>query len=268
MTLGLAANVEAFINVSPPSLMLGDLAEGAERDDVVTIRTTTGERIMLTLDNSRPVPKPEELTLSLEPTEPDESGKSAVWQLKTHVGPVTQEGQISYQISMVSDVEIPGGKGKVEGEVAYHQAQVNFNARVLGALTCTPPYFSMGIVRPGQVVSRSVRLISNDPAFGLEGVTAEIRGFRGEEFPHMDSFTTLVRPLPGENAIEIEVRLDGLPDDSDGTFKGEVHLVTGHPKKPEIAVTFSGGCRAGVQVGGTPAQGTRKVPAPKKGEGQ
>ena len=268
LQLALSANVEPFMTVSPNSLILGELGEGAERDDTVTIRTNSGTPILLTIDDSRPAPKPEELTFSLEPDNPDENGRASLWHLKTHVGPVTKEGTISYQIVMKSDVEIPGGKQRPDGSTPTHTAQVNFNARVLGALTCTPPYFSLGIVRPGQVVSRTVRLTSHDEEFALDGVQAEIRGFRGQEFPHKDVFSTHLRPVPGENALEIEVRLDGLPDGSDGTFKGELQLVTGHTKKPEIAVTFSGVCRAGVGVGGsTPPKGARKVPNPKKGQG-
>jgi hypothetical protein len=48
------------------------------------------------------------------------------------------------------------------------------------------------------------------------------------------------------NAIDVQLVLEGLPDGSDGSFRGVMVILTGHPTKPELAVRFSGVCRAGV----------------------
>jgi hypothetical protein len=42
--------------------------------------------------------------------------------------------------------------------------------------------------------------------------------------------------------------LNGLPQGADGSFQGRLLLATGHPKKPEVPVLFSGVCRAGVSA--------------------
>jgi hypothetical protein len=157
---------------------------------------------------------------------------------------------------------MPGAKEQPNGQKQMYQANVSISGRVLGVLTCAPQYFSLGLVRPGQVVGRTVKLTSNDPNFSLDKVTATITGFNGEEFPWKDSFSTLLRPVPGENSLEIELRLDGLPEGADGTFKGQVMIETGHPDKPQIPVSFSGVARAGVTTGTPPPKGTKIVPPP------
>ena len=118
---------------------------------------------------------------------------------------------------------------------------------MLGVLSCAPQFLSMGLVRPGQVVSRSVRITSHDPNFTLGEVETELRPIQGGDFPWADSFTAIVQPVAGvDDAVDVELRLDGLPDGSDGSFKGELVIHTGHPSKPEVAVAFSGVCRGGI----------------------
>jgi len=104
----------------------------------------------------------------------------------------------------------------------------------------------MGLVRPGQVVKRTVQLVSHDENFQLGEAKVTTRGFRGAAFPWSDHFEVSTEPVPGKNAVAITLNLTGLPDGADGSFKGEMVIETGHPDKPEHLVTFSGVCRSGV----------------------
>ncbi len=260
--LALSANVEPLLTVSPTALMFGDLSEDSVKEGIVTLRTPVGEPVKLTIDESQPFPKPQGLEVALSPVEPDANGRASLWQLKVNLGPGLTEGQVGYRVSVVTDREMPGAKELPSGQKQMYTASVSISGRVLGVLTCAPQYFSLGLVRPGQVVARTVKLTSNDPAFVLDKVTATIMGFNGEDFPWKSAFTTLLRPVPGENSLEIELRLDGLPEGSDGTFKGKVMIETGHPDKPTIEVNFSGVARAGVTAGTPPPKGTKIIPPP------
>lgn len=248
--LGLAANVEPFLTVTPQFLNLGELSEDATKTEIIDIRTTSGERIGLALEDS-PKPKPDGVTVSLEAQDPDEKGKSSHWKAKVQVGPDLKEGPLGYGIVLKSDEPMAGSTPGPDGEIPTYVATANMNGRVLGAISCSPQYLSMGLVRPGQVVARSVRLTSNDPEFQLSDVAVEITGAKGadgavQDFPHADSFEAVIRPVPGSNAVDVELNLNGLPEGSDGSFKGQMVIHTGHPTKDEMIVTFSGVCRAGL----------------------
>ena len=52
------------------------------------------------------------------------------------------------------------------------------------------------------------------------------------------------------NALDIQLQLEGLPEGTTGSFRGEMVIKTGHERKPELLVRFSGVCRSGVQRAG------------------
>ncbi len=112
-------------------------------------------------------------------------------------------------------------------------------------------------------MGRSVSRISHEADFELTAVTEKVVGYKGQELKWADAFSYNVRPVPGRNAVEIELRLEGLPDDASGSFKGQVLIQTGSEKKPQVEVTFSGVCRAGVARPAPKPSGTRKIPGGK-----
>ena len=178
--LGLSANVEPFLTVTPQFLNLGELAEDATKTEVIDIRTTSGESIALALDDS-PKPKPEGLEVSLEPQSPDAEGKSSHWKATVQIGPGLKEGPLGYGIVLKSDEPMEGATPGPDGTIPTYVATASMNGRVLGAISCSPQYLSMGLVRPGQVVGRSVRLTSNDPEFQLDQVGVEITGAKNPD---------------------------------------------------------------------------------------
>jgi hypothetical protein len=173
--------------------------------------------------------------------------------LTVTLGPDLVEGNTARALTMKSDVAIPGAEKHHTGAVPTYQAQITLSAQVVGPFSYNPPYLSMGLVRPGQVVTRTVTLESHDdeysfaekmPVVSVEGLqnpgTTEFR-----EWQYADRFTPVVRPVAGKNAVDIELRLEGMPEDATGSFRGTLVVDLGHPEKERITLVITGVCRGG-----------------------
>ena len=264
--LQLMANVEPFITATPKFLQLGDIQEGVSKTATVDFRTSSGDAIMLTQDQTRPIPLPQGLTLQVEPLNPTEEGKSNHWRATFTVADDSTAEPKGYMLRLNSDVELPNSKTKPHkpGAPTVYQASTNINYRILGALSLQPEYVSLGLVRPGQPVVRNVRLTAHKPDLDLSAVTVEVTGEGDKELPWADRFAASVKPVSGSNAVDIELRLTGLPDDADASFRGRVIIKTGYEAKPEESFRFSGVCRklagGGAKKVIRPGQ-TQKAPA-------
>ncbi len=258
--LGLTADIEPFITATPQFLNFGDVKMGEARTQTVDIRTSRGEPVMLTPDTTRPIPTPEGLDIELVPINPTDEGKAAHWQAKVSIGAGAKEGSLGYQLALLSDVEMEEDHSKHDhgaGEHAdppgvkavpqFHRVNASVSARILGALSHQPQFVSLGLVRPGQVVPRLVKVMSHDPSVDLTKIKAKLRGDKGGELRFAEHLSTAVKPSANGTGVDVELRLNGLPEGSDGSFRGELVIETGHPDKPEIIVHFSGVCRAGVR---------------------
>ena len=247
--LSLAANVEPFLVASPPFLQFGQIREGTERTGTIDFRTSNGDRIMLSQDATRPIPLPEGLSMDFAPINPGEDGRSNLWRATFKVSKDSKEGGKSYAVRLNSDVEMPKNPGLATkkpvkpGAPTVYQVTANVNYTVLGAISLQTQYLSLGLVRPNQVVVRNVRLTCHEEGFDLSGVKATLTGEGNQPLPWSDRFKVAVKPVSGSNAVDIELRLNGLPEDADGSFRGRVSIETGHPTKPSEFVRFSGVCR-------------------------
>lgn len=273
--LQLMANVEPFITSTPKFLQLGDIREGVSKTASVDFRTSSGDPIMLTQDESRPIPLPQGLTLDVEPMNANEEGKSNHWRATFTVADDSTAEPKGYMLRLNSDVELPTSKTKAKkpGAVTVYQASTNINYRILGALSLQPQYVSLGLVRPAQPVVRNVRLTCHEPEFDLSNVTVTVTGEGDQDLAWADRFAASVKPVSGSNAVDIELRLTGLPEDADGSFRGRVEIKTGHPSKPEEFFRFSGVCRKLSGQGASPVVrpgATKKAPTPvqKKAGGE
>lgn len=271
-SLTLMANVEQFIQATPTILQLGDVPQGSTRTQYVDVRTTRGAKVYLALDERPGLVRPKGLDVTLSPVNPDEEGRASHWKVEVVVGPDAVEGNLGYQIRMTSDQARPdatelekknavhqhnkdqGGKDK-DGKVlpthqvtTKYQVNVAVTGRILGAMTCSPQFLSMGLVRPGQVVPRTVKLISHDPDFKFdpETMTIEIKGDGGTPLRWAENFSGTIRAAQGVNGVDVELRLEGLPEGADGSFRGLLVIHTGHATKGTMEVHFSGVCRAGI----------------------
>lgn len=263
--LSLAANVEPFLVASPPFLQFGQIREGTERTGTIDFRTSTGDRIMLSQDPTRPIPLPAGLSMDFAPVNADESGKASVWRATFTVAKDSPEGGKSYAVRLNSDVELPKNPGLPDkaagkaGAPTVYQVTANVNYTILGAISLQTQYLSLGLVRPDQPVVRNVRLTCHEADFDLSNVKATLTGEGNQPLQWADRFKVSVKPVSGSNAVDIELRLNGLPADADGSFRGRIAIETGHPTKPSEFVRFSGVCRK------TARNVARPVPSGKKG---
>jgi|GEM_PF-2502361 len=262
--LSLAANVEPFLVASPPFLQFGQIREGTERTGTIDFRTSTGERITLSEDPTRPIPLPAGLSMDFAPVNPDESGKASVWRATFKVAKDSPEGGKSYAVRLNSDVELPKNdkapsKAQAKpGAPTVYQVTANVNYTILGAISLQTQYLSLGLVRPDQPVVRNVRLTCHEADFDLSEVKATLTGEGNQPLQWADRFKVSVKPVSGSNAVDIELRLNGLPADADGSFRGRVVIETGHPSKPTDFVRFSGVCRKTARGVARPVTGGQK----------
>jgi hypothetical protein len=251
--LGLEADVDPFFQVNPPSVNFNQMGSKDTATDKVQISTSKGDRVKLTAvkDNM-----PQGLKLDLNPLDGDADGKATRWELVVTAGPGMVEGNMAFSVPLRSDQTIPGGEKMPNGMMPTYEASVTVMARVNGAISYTPQFVSLGLIRPGQTMSRSVRITSHDPEFKL-APKVTIQGRDGPEWEFSKYFTTEVRPVAGEDSVDVEVTLTGMPETLSGSFSGMLVCEIGHKEKPEIKLPITGVCRGG----STPPEPT-PVPMP------
>ena len=254
--LTLAAEVQPFLVATPQMIQFGDIPMGSQRSQVVDVRTSRGEAVLLNLDQRRLSTLPPGVSHELTPVNPNAEGKSSHWQLRVDVGEDAAEGRLSLSFRLNTDIQMPVDpeKEKAAKERGSHVVPQFFNAtvsgsgRILGTFSVDKTYMSFGLVRPGQVVPRSVRLTCNEQNFSLDNISVSMRGRQGKNIDNIkDLFEISVKPVANANAVDVELRLKGFPDNSDQSFNGEVVINTGYPSAPEKVVIFSGICRSGVR---------------------
>jgi len=160
-------------------------------------------------------------------------------------GPGLIEGPLSATIPLRSDLLIPGGEKLPNGQMPTYEASISIIAKVTGMISYTPGFVSVGLIRPGQSLSRVIRVSCYDQNYKLGDIPVEIQGRDTPAWEYSKCFSTSVRPVQGENAVDIEVRLNGLPDTLNGSFSGNLVIKVGHPEKPELRLPISGVCRGG-----------------------
>jgi hypothetical protein len=224
---------------------VGDVTE-----QKATISSSKGQALTLQLEE---LSMPAGAVVDLTPVNPDAEGRSARWDLSVKIGPDLVEGNLARSLVVKSDVPIPGADINVDGTPATYQASITLSAQVVGPFSYSPPYLSMGLVRPGQVQVRTVQIECHDGEFLLKdhAPTVRVVGLQnpGEDtfrdWEYADRFTPTVRPVEGKNAIDVELRLEGMPDDATGSFRGTLLIELGHKDKKQIALVITGVCRGG-----------------------
>ena len=248
--LGLEADIDPFFNVAPRFLNFGKLSVGDEVNKKAVISTSKGNPVALNLvEQSLPAGAVCELT----PVNPDGEGRAARWDLSVTLGPDLAEGNLARAITVTSDEAIPGGEETVDGKPQTYQATLTLSAQVVGPFSYNPPYISMGLVRPGQVATRHVTVESHDEEFNFAEKVPNVK-IVGLQNPGTDTyrdweystlFTPTITPVEGKNAIDIELRLEGMPDTATGSFRGTMIIELGHPEKENIPLVVTGVCRGG-----------------------
>jgi hypothetical protein len=267
VTLGLNARVDTYFQITPNALNFGDMSVADVKEMSFTVAGKKPGAFMLTIE---PRATPDGMKLEMKPREPDPAGKSNVWEVKVAMGPGCREGSTGYPINLRSDETVAGGAADKDGKLPTYGASVMVTARVMGLISFDPQYLSYGLVRPGQVVPRSLTIKSFDPNFTFaDNLEVRLIGPSDQkpEFAYANSFSHTVKPSEDRKSAVVELTLNGLPETVDGSFQGRLMVKTGHPQKPEISVLFSGVCRPGVKATPTGAPPT-PVPVPPAGGDQ
>lgn len=251
MQLGMTASIDPFFNINPGFLTFGKISVGEEVVKSATITTAKGQPMMLSLMEHT---KPAGASVALDAKNPDADGRSRSWELTVTLGPDLPEGNLARQLQLISDIEIEGQELAEGDQPEMYEASLTVSAEVVGPFTYTPSYLSMGLVRPGELRTRSVRIDGHDdkfllaehlPTLRIVGLPVPNEPGVYEEWDLAEYFVAEAKAVEGQNAIDIELRLDGLPEDKRGSFGGMLLVETNHPTKGEIPLRITGVCRGG-----------------------
>jgi Protein of unknown function (DUF1573) len=251
MQLGMTSSIDPFFNINPGFLTFGKISVGEEVVKTASISTAKGQPMMLTMQEHT---KPAGAAITLEAKNPDADGRSRLWELKVTLGPDLPEGNLARQLQLVSDIEIEGQELEEGEQPDTYSASVTVSAEVVGPFTYTPAYLSMGLVRPGELRTRSVRVDGHDvnfklsenlPSLRIVGLPVPNEPGVYEDWDLAEFFVAEVKPVEGQNAIDVELRLEGLPEDKRGSFGGMLVVELDHPAKKEIPLRITGVCRGG-----------------------
>jgi len=256
VSLGLEAEVDPFFQVNPAVINFNEVSSKDQVTDKATISTTRGERIKLTAVTDS---MPPGLKVELKPLDADAEGKATRYELTAVVGPGCVEGQLAFAVPIRSDLQIPGGEKLPNGLLPSYETTVTVMARIAGLISYTPQFISLGLIKPGQVKATSIRISSHDASFKLGELACEIQGRDTPAWDYAKCFQVFTRPVANENAVDIEVRLNGLPETLNGSFAGTLVIKVNHPDKPELKLPITGVCRS---AGGAGPEVQQPVPIP------
>jgi len=253
----LSAEVEPVLKVTPSSTVyFGRITTADTAEQTVTVVSAGGEPFLLSL-SQEVVQEP--LRLEYTAKNPDAEGRASEWEVKVALGPNTEIGMRNYPVNFKSDLVIAHPKyPSPDGAPQHHGFMMNVQAQVTGMVSAEPAFITFGMVRPNEPIERALRIQCHDKdgAFKLPAeLPVVLEGLQGQEFPWKDRFSTSVELLDGGTAADFKVRLEGLPEDLNGSFGGVIRIKVGHPYMEELLVRFSGVCRPGLPPagGGTPA---------------
>jgi hypothetical protein len=255
VTLGLKAMLDTYFNVAPSNI---DFGEVSVADTVQRSFEVSGKHPGAFALEIEGKVLPEGVKLDLQPIEAGPDGKAERWRVDLTLGPDAREGNIGFPVSLMSDITISGASPGVDGKLPRYGATVMTSGRVRGLISWEPQFLSFGLVKPGQVTSRSFHMQSFDPAFefGADLKTRFVGPHDAQpDFKWADSFSAVVRPAANGKGVDVEVTLNGLPEGADGAFQGRLVIETGHASKPEVQVLFSGVCRNTAGTAGAAAVG-------------
>ncbi len=262
VTLGLSAMVDTYFASTPAQLDFGEMSTTDTREQTATITCKRGGKFKLRQDAIGVIPG---IKVDVKPINADAEGAAERWEVKVTMGPDCREGSMGYPVQLRSDQLVAGAPVGPDGQAPAYGASVMVQARVRGLISFEPQYLSFGLVRPGQQLTRTLKISCYDPKFQL--TQPKSIAFKGQsdtvpEFRWAEYFEAVAKPSADGKTMDIDVTLKGMPPGSDSAFQGRVMIETGHPARPTVAVLFSGVCRANAPVAPTPVPTPLPTPAP------
>jgi hypothetical protein len=244
VTVGLVTALDTYFLVAPALLDFGDVPLGSTAQKSFEVIGKKPDPFKLTLESKT---APEGVAVALEPLEPNAEGMSNRWKATVSLSETAREGALVHPVGLVSDQLIQGARPNADGSPAAYTASAMTRGMIRGPVNVDQQYLGFGLIRPGQVASRTVKLTSFDQGFqfgpletSLTGANEQVREFKWAKY-----FSATTRPSEDGKSVQVELTCNGLPEEAEGSWSGQLVIQTGHPKKPEMRVTFSGILRAG-----------------------
>ena len=241
--LAVSAEVRPWLLSEPDRLELGRVSEKDVLERRLAVTTPTGRPFLLTHDR-RGVP--DSVALELVPLDPGEDGRATSWSVLARFGPGLPRGAHGYPLYLVSDVENPDAAS--DGASRHHGVSPMATVQVTGPVSLSPPMLAFGLVRPGETVARTFRVLGHDdhelaePAVRLEPIRGGTRPAADSEDPGSPLAAAAeisARPVPGENAWDVQVLFEGIGEELSGTVLARVVVETGHPGEAALEIPMT-----------------------------
>lgn len=239
------AEVHPFLVTEPTGyLMLGSLGVNERREETIRVASHDGQPFRLEVPRAM---LPRFLSLDLEPQEPGEDGRASVWLARMVLGPDMNEGlNQRWSLRFLTDVPMDGERAP-GSEPRRHAVDLHIMADVTGLVRSAPQFFTFGLLRPGQSLTRVARIESLDPDFHLAEtfeVSFESTDPRVLELAERHLTFHFIEHEPGRS-VDVHATVADLPTDFDGLFSGNVHFHVNHPTRERVTIAFHGMVRGG-----------------------
>ncbi len=159
-------------------------------------------------------------------------------------------GVRGYGVLLETDVVNPDGPRTAEGEPVCFSLLHGVSIDVRGPVALRPPSLTFGVIRPGQIVARTVRLESHDPAFEMPEPRVLLEPLKRDEPFYLTDCTSIRTRPAGKNAWDVEVTLSELDSRIQGNFFARLVVETGHPKLPKLEASLMGVAVGTTRIGG------------------
>jgi hypothetical protein len=242
LVLSLSATIEPYFRVSPDTVAFGELAEGERATRTFEVAARKPGAFTLSADRSLPPG----MQVALSPIEPGADGRANRWKVEVALGPGARDGGLAYPLSLRSDVPIVVAPRGADGRPATYAATAMVTATIRGPISFEPAYLAFGLVHPGASAERVLAVRSDDASFTFPAEPrVRLAHARGDEseLAFADCFACSVVRADDGKSLTVSLRVERLPEAALGPFQGRLVLATGHPRRPEIVVTFAGVCR-------------------------
>lgn len=248
LRLSWTADVRPWLVVEPAELAFQRVREGQGAECAFRVRSVTGETMALRATRRALPPM---VSLELRPRAADGEGRASEWECVAHLAVDGPLGTFSWPLEVESDVPAPGAEGRP------FSIAPPWSVQVVGPVALTSPSLDFGLMEPDEHLRRSVRIECFDADFDWTAPEARLEPLRPDQpFPLARTASVRVLPVPGLEAYDVEVTLDGLDREIAGNFLARLVVETHHPRLPRLEALVRGvrnpGPQGAVAPGGPP----------------
>ena len=248
MQLTVHSDIRPWLVAEPHAQALVVAREGEAAETSFVVRQSEGEAFALSATRQG---LPPWVQVEVEPRSA-EGDRAREHHVTVRFDGSAPRGIRGYGVRLEADARNPEGYvDPASGEKPFFSLLHEVSIDVRGPVGLRPPSLTFGAVRPGQIVSRTVRVESHDPGFTLEEPRAQLQPLkRDEPFYLADCASIRARPA-GEGAWDVEVTLAELDARIQGNFFARLVIETGHPDLPELEASLMGVALAPARGRGT-----------------